>query len=97
MLYLDESGFNSWSPVSHSWSLIGTQKRQEQTTGRRRRLSTLGLWEPGHDLSYGLVVGSVTSALYIRFMDRQATRAQRLWERMGIITIVLNSLILQRA
>lgn len=89
LLYLDESGFDSWSPVSYSWSLIGTQKRQEQTVRRSRRLSILGLWEPGRDLSYGLVVGSVTSALYIRFMDWQAKRAQRLWERTGIMTVVV--------
>jgi len=87
--YLDESGFDSWSPVSYSWSLVGTQKRQEQTAKRSRRLSILGLWEPGREISYGLVVGSLTSARYIRFMDWQATRAQRLFQRTGIATVIV--------
>lgn len=87
--YLDESGFDSWSPVSYSWSLVGTQQCQEQTMKRSRRLSILGLWEPGRDLSYGLVVGSLTSAPYIRFMDWQATRANRLFQRTGIATVIV--------
>ena len=87
--YLDESGFDSWSPVSYSWSLVGTQKRQEQTGKRSRRLSILGLWEPGRQMSYGLVVGSLTSATYIRFMDWQATRAHRLFQRTGIATVIV--------
>jgi transposase len=87
--YLDESGFDSWSPVSYSWSLMGTQKCQEQTAKRSRRLSVLGLWEPGRDMSYGLVVGSLTSATYIRFMNWQATRAQRLFQRTGIATVIV--------
>lgn len=87
--YLDESGFDSWSPVSYSWSLIGTQKRQEQTLKRSRRLSILGLWEPEREMSYGLVVGSLTSATYIRFMDWQATRANRLFQRTGIATVIV--------
>jgi putative transposase len=79
--YLDESGFDSWSPVSYSWSLVGRQKRQEQTAHRHRRLSILGLWELGREMSYGLVVGSLTSATDIQFMDWQATRTQPLFQR----------------
>jgi transposase len=87
--YLDESGFDSWSPVSYSWSLVGTQKRQEQPPKRSRRLSIVGLWEPGREMSYGLVIGSLTSATYIRFMDWQATRANRLFQRTGIATVIV--------
>lgn len=87
--YLNESGFDSWSSVSYSWSLVGTQKRQEQTAKRSRRLSIAGLWEPGREMSYGLVVGSLTSATYIRFMDWQATRAQRLFQRTGIASVTV--------
>ena len=87
--YLDESGFDGWSPVSYSWSLVGTQKRQEQTAKRSRRLSILGLWEPGREMSYGLVVGSLTSTTDIRFMDWQATRAQRRFQRTGIATVIV--------
>ncbi|PSN05714.1 hypothetical protein C7293_31640 [filamentous cyanobacterium CCT1] len=43
--------------------------------------------EPGREMSYGLVVGSLTSATYIRLMDWQATRAQRLFERTGIAPV----------
>ena len=68
---------------------LGTQKCQEQTVKRSRRLSILGLWEPGRDMSYGLVVGSLTSATYIRFMNWQATRAQRLFHRTGIATVIV--------
>jgi len=91
--YLDESGFDSWSPVSYSWSLVGTQKRQEQSPKRSRRLSIVGLWEPGREMSYGLVVGSLTSATYIRFMDWQATRANRLFQRTGIATVIVQDII----
>ena len=87
--YLDESGFDSWSPVSYRWSFVGTQKRQEQTLKRSRRLSILGLWEVGQEMSYGLVVGSLRSATYIRFMDWQATRANRLFQRTGIATVII--------
>jgi hypothetical protein len=87
--YLDESGFDSWSPVSYSWSLTGIQKCQAQTAKRSRRLSILGLWEPGREMSYGLVVGRLTSASSIRLMDGQAARAQRLFERTGIATGVV--------
>lgn len=87
--YLDESGFDSWSSVSYSWSLVGTQKRQEQTARRSRRLSILGLWEPGREMSYGFVVGSLTSARYIRFMDWQATRVHRRFRRTGIATVIV--------
>lgn len=87
--YLDESGFDSWSPLSYSWSLVGTQKRQEQTQKRTRRLSILGLWEPGGEMSYGLALGSITSDTYIRFMDWQASRAKRLFQRTGIATVIV--------
>ncbi|MEM6433660.1 MAG: IS630 family transposase [Cyanobacteria bacterium P01_D01_bin.115] len=87
--YLDESGFDSGSPVSYSWSLVGTQKRQEQTDKRSRRRSIVGLWEPGREMSYGLVVGSLTSATYLRFMDWQATRAHRLFQRTDIATVIV--------
>jgi transposase len=87
--YLDESGFDSWSSVSYSGSLKGTQKCQDQTAKRSRRLSILGPWEPGRELSYGLVVGSLTSATYIRFMNWQAIRAQRLLQRTGMATVIV--------
>lgn len=86
--YLDESGFECWSPVSYTWSLVGTQKRQEQTPRRGRRLNILGVWEPHCSFTYGLVVGSITSATYICFMDKQAQHAQRVLKRTGKITVI---------
>lgn len=86
--YLDESGFSHWSPVAYSWSLVGTQKRQEQTPRRGKRVSLLGVWEPGKAMTYGLVVGSLDSATYMRFMDWQAQQAQRLLKRTGQLTVI---------
>lgn len=86
--YLDESGFDCWSPVSYSWSLVGTQKRQEQTLRHGRRVNVIGVWEPGCSFTYGLVVGSITSATYIRFIDEQAKQAHRLFKRTGKITVI---------
>lgn len=87
--YLDESGFDCWSPVSYSWSLVGTQKRQEQTKRHGRRVNVIGVWEPDCNFTYGLVVGSITSATYIRFIDEQAKQAQRLFKRTGKITVIV--------
>ena len=85
---MDETGFESWSAVSYSWSKVGEQKRQEQTHCRRR-ISLLGLWEPGVRLTYGLSFGGVTSQTYIRLMRWQAQRAQVLFERTGVVTVVV--------
>jgi transposase len=87
--YLDESGFDCWSPVSYTWSLKGTQKRQEQTPRRGRRVNIIAAWEPDCQFSYGLAVGSITSATYIRFMDGQAKQAQRLLKRSGKMTVMV--------
>lgn len=85
---MDETGFESWSPVSYSWSKVGEQKRQEQTHCRRR-ISLLGLWEPGVSLTYGLSFGGVDSQTYLRLMRWQAQRAQRVFERTGVVTVVV--------
>ncbi|MGG6297915.1 IS630 family transposase [Leptolyngbya sp. AN02str] len=86
---LDESGFDCWSPVSYSWSFAGTQKRQEQTPRHGRRVNIIGVWEPHCKFAYGLVVGSITSATYIRFMNAQAKQAQRLLKRTGKMTVIV--------
>ena len=85
---MDETGFESWSPVSYSWSKIGEQKRQEQTHCRRR-ISLLGLWEPNVRLTYGLSFGGVDSQTYIRLMHWQAQCAQSLFKRTGVVTMVV--------
>lgn len=85
---MDETGFESWSPVSYSWSKVGEQKRQEQTHCRRR-VSLLGLWEPGEQLTYGLSFGCVDSKTYIRLMQWQAQRAQTQLAHTGVMTVVV--------
>lgn len=85
---MDETGFESWSPVSYSWSKVGEQKRQEQTRCRRR-VSLLGLWERGQCLSYGLSFGGVDAHTYLRLMRWQAQRAQALFNRTGMLTVVV--------
>lgn len=87
--YLDESGFVNWSPVSYSWSLVGTQKRQEQTSQRGKRVSLLGVWEPGVEMTYGLVVGSIDSEAFIKFVNRQAQQAQTRLKRTGAMTVIV--------
>ena len=86
--YLDESGFDCWSSVSYSWFRLGQQKRQEQTSRRGRRVNIIGILEPGKRLEYGLVVGSITSARYIKLMDWQAAQAARRLQRTGKITVI---------
>ncbi|OKH51353.1 hypothetical protein NIES2130_33975 [Scytonema sp. HK-05] len=52
-----ESGCCLWSPVSYSYSRIGTQKRLEQTQRRGKRISILGLWQPDNSFEYALAYG----------------------------------------
>ena len=87
--YLDESGFSCWSPVTYSWSLKGAQKRQEQTKRRHKRVNIIGLWEPGKVMDYGLAVGSINSATYIRFIDWQSRQAQQRLCRTGQVTVIV--------
>lgn len=87
--YLDESGFSCWSSLTYSWTLKKTQKRQEQTPKRGQRVNLLGVWEPGKSMMYGLAIGSINSATYIRFMAWQARQAHRLLQRTGTITVIV--------
>lgn len=87
--FLDESGFSAWSPVSYGWFPVGKQKRQEQSLSRGKRLSILSSWEPEHEMVYALAVGSITSAIYIDFMNWQALQAHRLLQRTGRITVIV--------
>ena len=53
LFYLDESGFCMWSPVSYTYYFLGEPKKMEQTSRRGRRLSILGIWQPGIQFVYG--------------------------------------------
>lgn len=88
-LYLDESGFSLWSPVSYSYFFRGEQKRIEQTPRRGRRLSILGLLQPLVTLIYGLAIGSFTGASYIILMPEQAHLAALEFAKTGRIRVIV--------
>jgi putative transposase len=88
--YLDESGFCLWSPVSYSYSPIGQQKRMEQTTiVHGKRISILGLWQPGQGFEYGLIQGGFNSLRYIELMDCVAKKAAQTYAETGQITVIV--------
>lgn len=88
--YLDESGFCLWSPVSYSYSRIGTQKCLEQTQQRYgSRISILGLWQPDQRFEYALVQGGFKSTSYISVMDWVAARAAQTLKQTGRLTVIV--------
>ena len=88
--YLDEAGFCLWSPVSYSYSRIGEQKRLEQTLKRYgRRISILGLWQPGQGFEYALAQGGFKGTSYIEVMDWVAQKASQTLTETGRITVVV--------
>lgn len=89
LLYLDESGFSLWSPVSYSYFFRGEQKRIEQTPRRGRRLSILGLLQPLVTFIYGLAIGSFTSPSYIKMMHEQAQLAAQEFVKTGRIRVIV--------
>jgi len=89
LLYLDESGFSLWSPVSYSYFFRGEQKRLEQTPRRGRRLSILGLLQPLVTFVYGLAIGSFTSSSYIKMMNEQAHLAALEFATTGRIRVIV--------
>jgi hypothetical protein len=88
--YLDEAGFCLWSPVSYSYSRIGTQKRMEQTPQRYgRRISILGLWQPAHGFEYALSQGGFKGESYLEVMNWVAQKAAQTLAETGRITVVV--------
>jgi putative transposase len=89
--HLDESGFALWSPVSQSYTRIGTQKRMEQTkiAYGSRRVSILGLWQEGKSFEYALVKGGFNSQGYIEVMNGVAQKAAKTLAKTGKITVVV--------
>lgn len=78
--YLDESGFERSSPLNYTYAQRGVHKRIRQPRKRGRRISTLGLWEPGRGFEYGLVVGGFNSNRYIALMT---------WQEQGLLIFFL--------
>ncbi len=89
LFYLDESGFCMWSSVSYTYYFLGQQKKMEQTSRRGKRLSILGIWQPGVQFVYGLGIGSFNSQSYIKMMDEQAMLAQEEFHRTGKIRVIV--------
>lgn len=87
--FLDESGFCLWSPVSYTYSRIGTQKDFVQTKRRGRRLSILGLHALSHSFEYGLKLGSFNQDSYIKLLDWQAHQAAQRLADTGQITVIV--------
>lgn len=88
--YLDESGFCLWSPVSYSYSRIGTQKCIEQTQQRYgSRISILGLWQPDKHFEYALVQGGFKSENYMSVMDWVAATAAETLKQTGRLTVIV--------
>jgi putative transposase len=88
--YGDESGFCLSSPVSYSYSKIGTQKRLEQfKTVYGSRLSILGLWQPEQSFEYALVQGSFSQERYVKVMSWVAQRTAQTLSQTGRFTVVV--------
>lgn len=87
--YLDESGFERSSPLTYTYAQRGVQKRIQQPRERSRRISALGLWEPGRGFEYGLVVGGFNSNRYIALMTWQACRSAKRLATTGQLTVII--------
>lgn len=88
--YLDEAGFCLWSPVSYSYSKIGSQKCMEQSRQRYgSRISILGLWQVGESLEYGLVQGGFKGKSYLKVMNWVAQRAAVKFKQTGKLTVIV--------
>lgn len=69
---------------------MGRQKQLDQTAHRYgRRLSILGIWEPGLSFSYALAQGSFNSESYLQVMDWVATTAAQFQAETGQITVLV--------
>ena len=53
------------------------RKKWNRLQEEERRLSILGIWQPGFQFVYGLAIGSFNSQSYIKMMDEQAMTGSR--------------------
>jgi len=88
--YLDESGCSRWSPVSYTYSRVGSQKQMAQVGSRGGRISILGLWSPQVSFEYALVQGGFKTERYIEVMEWVAAKAQQTIAETGRITVVVH-------
>jgi hypothetical protein len=89
LYYLDESGLCLWSKGGYSYYFQGEQKCLEQTQSRGRRLSILGLWQPGVEFTYGLAIGSFNDQRYMAMMEEQAKQASHILSKTGRIRVIV--------
>lgn len=69
---------------------MGQQKRMEQTKiVHGRRISILGLWQPGLGFEYGLAKGGFNSHSYIEMMNSVAETAAQTQAQTGQVTVVV--------
>lgn len=88
--YLDEAGFCLESPVSYSYSKVGESKRIEQPLkSYGKRISILGLWQPGEQFEYALAQGGFNSQSYIKVIDWVANKAAQTLALTGRLTVVV--------
>jgi hypothetical protein len=64
-----------YSPVSYSYSQVGTQKQLEQVPTRGNRISILGLWQPDNTFEYALAQGGFDGESYLKVMNWIARKA----------------------
>lgn len=76
--------------MSYSYSRKGEQKRLEQTAKRYgKRISILGLWQPGERFDYALAQGGFKQQSYVKVMDWIAGKASETLVQTGCLTVVV--------
>lgn len=87
--YLDESGCSCQRAVEYSYALRGEQKLIRQRIRRGRRLNIFGVWEPGTQFDYALMVGTLKAPTYVQLMEWLAGKAQQHFHATGQITVIV--------
>lgn len=87
--YLDESGCACQRAAEYSYGQRGVQKSIRQRTRRGRRVNIFGVWEPGVQFDYALMIGTLKAPTYIQLMAWQAAKAQQHFQATGQITVLV--------
>ena len=90
LLYLDESGCCSESPLYYGYSPIGEQKSISQRSRKGRRVNIMGVWEQDKRFEYTLKVGTYNANSYLRFMEWQAQKAMKRLFETGKPTVIIH-------
>ena len=75
--------------MSYTYVKKGKQKQINQTKKRGKRLNVIGVLEKGKSFEYGLSVSGITSETYIKFIDWQAEKAEKHFQKTGQITVII--------